>query len=135
MLPYIGTLNDSDCENLTIYSSFDPRTLGGRVAGVGMNVGDDKDSISKRESQKRRREKDAMQKLEQAEAGGGAGKASTTVAAGGEKKEGEGGEDEDGLDLEDAPDEFEMDDDYGVDHYASDDGGGGGDDDGDEAVY
>ena len=103
------------------------------MAGQGMNTGDDKDSITKRESQKRLREKDALQKLEQAEAGGGSGKASATAAAGGEKKEGEA-EEEEGLDAEDQPDEFEMDDDYGVDHYASDDGGGGGDDD-DEAVY
>lgn len=111
---------------------FNRRLLGGRLAGAGMTTGEDRDSITKRESQKRRREKDALQMLEKAEAGGAGTKA--TVAAGGEKKEGEG-EDEEGLDAEDQPDEFEMDDDYGVDHYASDDGGGGGDDDGDEAVY
>lgn len=91
------------------------------------------DSITKRESQKRRKEKDALQKLEQLESGGGGNvNASAAGGVGGEKKEGEGGEDDEGLDPEDAPDEFEMDDDYGVDHYASDDGGG---DDDDEAVY
>jgi DNA-directed RNA polymerase III subunit RPC7 len=105
----------------------DGRPLGGRQAG-GMN-GEDMDSVSKRESQKRRREKDALQKLENAEGSGKPGEKKE-----GEKKEGDEGED-DGLDLEENPDEFEMDDDYGVDHYASDDGGGGGDDDGDEAVY
>lgn len=106
------------------------RPLGGRQAGSVMTTGEDRDSITKRENQKRRREKDALQNLEKAEAGG-VGKAAVT--AGGEKKEGEG-DDEEGLDGEEQPDEFEMDDDYGVDHYASDDGGGGGDDD-DEAVY
>ena len=32
-------------------------------------------------------------------------------------------------------DEFELDDDYGVDHYASDDGGGGDDGDDGEAFF
>lgn len=36
---------------------------------------------------------------------------------------------------EEAAEEFELEDDYGVDHYASEDGGGGSGDDDGEAVF
>jgi len=70
---------------------------------------------------KKRRDDLNLQRLELAEAGTLKGDGRAAGDKAGEESEGEGNE------LEEA-DEFEMDDDYGVDHYASDDGDG-------EAVY
>jgi hypothetical protein len=78
----------------------------------------------------------ALQRLEQAEMNPGNRDRSASIIGPGTGAEGAQRGENEGSDVEgepEEPDEFEMDDDYGVDHYASDDGGDDKDDD--EAVY
>jgi hypothetical protein len=118
LLDCINT-SSADASNYIPFELLDGSALGRRGLGQSVSTGEDGLTASKK-----RRDELLLQKLEKAEATGGSGQP--------EKRGEEEDDDIEGA-MEGEEDEFELDDDYGVDHYASDDGGDY-DDDG-EAVF
>ena len=124
LVEYIN-ISKEDAVKFVPSELIDGEVLGGRLHKKS-KIGSDDSSFLK--SRKKRNEELALLKLEQQEQDGSKGKPDEMKE--GEKKDGVLSDaEEDGLE------DSEEDDDYGVDHYASDDGGFGGGSDGEEATF